>query len=292
MIELEVAVTKRGRVQTYKRTLPSGWDDIQSENSALYCLRQLSFRPLNQAQLACGIYFLDLPVSLRNLLSTTQHADIIQAMSWMNLESGPRPLITSFRHKGQTYHLPATKFANGAAKEYPIADDYYTRFLEGDVKCLDHLVGTLARPENRDAETSAKLGDKRQPLLSRADAEKRGEQLTNIPLEVKMAVLMYFAGAKKYVNETYGEWLFQAPDQPDDEQEDDDVEIYKQEASRGGVMFGWWGIFMDVAESGVFGNLDQVHQTNFHSICMYLVKKKNEEKELQRQTPSPAGKES
>lgn len=281
MIELEVAVMKRGRVQAMKRTLPSCWDDVP-EKAALYCLRQLTYRPLNLAQLACGIYFLNLPVLVRNLINEEQSADLINAMSWMTLEAGPRPLISSFRHKGQTYYLPTAKFANGAAKEYPIADDYYTRFLEGDVQCLNHLIGTLARPENREAQISAQLGDKRQPLLSRADAESRGHILDGAPLEIKMAVLMYFAGVKKYVNETYGEWLFQTPEQPDDEQEDDEVEIYKQEASSG-VMFGWWGIFMDVAESGVFGTLDQVHQTNFHSICMYLVKKKKEAKDLERQ---------
>jgi hypothetical protein len=282
MIELEVAVMKRGRVQAMQRTLPSCWDEV-SEKDAFYCLRQLSYRPLNLAQLACGIYFLNLPVLLRNLLSTEQSTDLMNAMSWMTLEAGPRPLISNFRHKGQTYHLPATKFSNGAAKEYPIADDYYTRFLEGDVKCLNYLIGTLARPENRDESISAQLGDKRQPLLSRADAEKRGQLLDSAPLEVKMAILMYFAGVKKYIHETYGEWLFQMPEQPDDEQEDDEVEIYKQQND--GVMFGWWGIFMDVAESGVFGTLDQVHQTNFHTICMYLVKKKKEAKDLERQTP-------
>lgn len=63
------------------------------------------------------------------------------------------------------------------------------------------------------------------------------------------------------------------------EEKDQDQEV--QEATPG-PYFGWWGVYMDIAESGLFGRLEDVHQANFHSICIYLSKKYLEARDRER----------
>jgi hypothetical protein len=39
---------------------------------------------------------------------------------------------------------------------------------------------------------------------------------------------------------------------------------------------GWTSTFLSVAESGVFGNIDQVHRSNIHDVMAFLIKKTKE----------------
>ena len=42
----------------------------------------------------------------------------------------------------------------------------------------------------------------------------------------------------------------------------------------GQINFGWWGKYIEIAESGVFGNLDQVYAARFYDIIVFLIQKK------------------
>jgi len=78
---------------------------------------------------------------------------------------------------------------------------------------------------------------------------------------------------KMLIHKMYGAWIFD-----NDEEEDEQDETAYAKASAGkagkGPNFGWWGIYLDVAESGVFGALEKVYQTSIHDICIFLVKKR------------------
>ena len=83
-----------------------------------------------------------------------------------------------------------------------------------------------------------------------------------------MAVKLYFEGVKLYVYNTYGEWLFPKTE---------------GEQTSGGLNFGWWGAFQNVAEANVFGNLEQVYQTRFHTVAVWMIRKQDAADQMEQQ---------
>ena len=269
---IEVAATLPIPVLGWKRTkkgkIPTSWEEAGS--SSLYLLRLLLKYPLQEARLRAVKHFLRLRtyqlLGVRNEDLTT----LVRFLNWMDISPVDFPVTGSFDYQGTEYHLPAKHFRNGTAIEYPMADDYYSEWVEtSKVEKLRLLVGTLARPMK---------GDEREPITSRSEVEKRAEHFAGLELHVMVAVLMYWTGVKLYIHKTYAGWLF-----PQQEEEDEDGEEDQTPPAKKGAMFGWYGVFMDVAEAGLFGDLKAVHQTNFHTICMYLVKKKKEHQDMEDQ---------
>lgn len=154
--------------------------------------------------------------------------------------------------------------------EFLIADDYYNKYFDtGDKKFLRYLIATICRRKGS-GESFIETGDVRTPLISRAWIIKNSWMVRFMPRWQKSVVLAYFSGSKEYVHKLYKRWLFDGGD--------------KEPA--GMVNFGWSGIFMSVAESGVFGNLEKVHRTNFHQVLQYCVKKKQDDEEKAKQFES------
>lgn len=272
MIELLIERKNHQR----RLAIPETWNEVPGA-SRLFCIRQFLQPDDNRARLAIIKALLKRNWKYIISLPEQQVADIVKLTAGINLKADPEPLITKFKHKGTTYYLPKEKGRNLVAFEYPIADGYYEQYvIEQDESALIHLVATLAREGHGDKKLALHTGDQRVPLLSRMEVEYRAKRLLGLPPEIQVVILMYFSGVKQYIHDLYGKWLFNQPVIEEEEEEADTRD------SGGSGMFGWWGIYMTIAESGVFGNLDQVHQSNFHSICMYAVKKKEEEWEARR----------
>ena len=120
-----------------------------------------------------------------------------------------------------------------------------------------------------------KRGDDRVLIHSQAEVEARVIRMTGAPQEVHIQALMWWIGMKMLVNRMYGKWLFEG-DEDEDEEEDTPDYAKATSGEAKGPNFGWWGIFLDVAESGVFGPLEKVYQASIHDICIFLVKKRAE----------------
>jgi hypothetical protein len=194
------------------------------------------------------------------LMAHDDQCALYEALAWMALNPSATPAVRSFAHRGIAYHLPEENFRNGRAIEYPLADEFYTKFLETNNESdLLKLTATLCR-EAKD--TIAQEGDIRVPLTTRSEIEQRAARMKGLPVEYQMATLLYFSGVKALVHKTYGKVLFEQ------ETEGEDVPQKK------GSLFGWWGIYMDLAEN--ITNLDKVYQMNFHTVCLMLVKKKKD----------------
>ena len=265
MIPVEIHINRRilGK-KTIRRFLPQSYQEAGED--ALFCIRQLLlYKNVNLARAKALAKLLYIRPHLVKGLTNNDLGSLVNLLSWMNLEPSPAPAIRFFDHKGKRYWLPKEKFADGLAIEYPIADEYFTQLLSGDDDALIKLVATMARP---------KKDGKRIPLTSREEVEKRADELKDLSPEAQWAVYMYFGGVKQYIHNLYKGHLFKANEAEEGQQDSE------------AAMFGWWGIYMDVAESGVFGNLEKVYQSNFHNICTYLVKKKQEAERLKKFNPN------
>lgn len=271
MIPVEIHINRRllGK-KTIRRFLPESFQEAGED--ALFCIKQLLLhKNENLARAKALAKLLYIRPHLVKGLHNQDLGSLINLLSWMNLNPSPVPAIRFFDHNKQRYWLPKEKFQDGLAIEYPMADEYFTQLLAGDDDALIKLVATLARPEK---------DGKRIPLTGREEVEKRAKELKDLSPEAQWAVYMYFGGIKQYIHDLYKGYLFEVKEEDED----------NQQASEG-AMFGWWGIYMDVAESGVFGNLEKVYQSNFHNICIYLVKKKKEADRIKNFNPNPNTKE-
>jgi hypothetical protein len=268
MNQVAITATKGSSTRRKLVKLPTDWHGVADAGERLRLLRMLLTNPGDLGRIIALMRLLGLKRKEASLLSPEQVRDLLAVLDWLRPVPDARPLVDAIG-KGK-YHLPT-------AMEYAIADEYFGQFAQGDAKALPLLVATLARPQRRSADESARLGDVRIPLHSRSEIEARSKLMEELPLEQKMVVVLYWAGVKQYVHETYAGWIFPTKEE---------LEAEGNETAQKGDLFGWWGVFMSVAEANVFGNLEAVHHANFHEICMYLVKKKQEAKEATSRLPS------
>lgn len=253
--------------KTYSRELAGAWTDLD-DSSRLFCIKTLLAADEMAAKIKILQRLLDLPKGVFFALSDDNLSALVDKLDWMKLEGVAAPIVRHFKWKGKIYHLPKAKFEDGVAIEFPMADRFLEAFTKtGEVADLMKLVGTLAREKMPTTPIFKK--SPRALLLSREDAENRAEILRGLPLETAMSVLLYFVGIKEYIAQNYGQFLF-------DEDEEDDVNI--QSATAHFPNFGWWSAYLQIAESGVFGNYEQVLQTNFHRVIMFLIEKRKEAK--------------
>lgn len=282
MITVQLTAS-HARKATWRRQLPESWEDVPAKRRGQYYDRLIGNEQEGVRQVLRQL--LRLPAWALRAMNAEQVGTLTAALAWML----PRPdcvriPFPSFAHRGVTYHLPLAKGQNICCLEYPLADDYYLRFYNtGDPEALLCLVAVLCREENPDRARALSAGDRRVPLHSRAEAEARAARLAGMPPYLQYAVLLYFAGLKEYIYKTYKAWLFEEEDVIEDEEEDadeesdneDDEDERPQEASApSSPDFGWWGIYQEAAEAGLFGTLEQVYQASFHDVAMWLVRQR------------------
>lgn len=206
---------------------------------------------------------LDVPRRIFRRLHIDQVLSLLDAAPWLEAKPNPTPTFPYFDHYGTRYYLPASHGLNLVALEYPIADDAFNNYMKtGEEQHLRLLCGTLCREEEADPEVVTLRGDRRVSLLSRSQAEARAERLMGAPQEALTGVLLFFAGVKEYVHRAYGKTLFEEPDT-------DAAGNPVTNSTR--PTLGWWSVYWTVAHDGPFGDVDRVHQTAFHDVCLYLV---------------------
>lgn len=210
------------------------------------------------------------PRRWRKMLSPMDFAALAAQLDWTHAEAQCEQVaIPHFTHKGQVYVFPKPKGPNVSGVEFALCDDLYKQFSDGDTDALLTLSAAIWRERDTDEAAALRRGDARVPLVSKEEAEARAVRMAKAPAEMHLQALLWFAGLKLYVHRVYGKWLFEEEEEDDEEPDNEQPATNSQQPN-----FGWWGIFLDVAEAGVFGRLEQVYQTSIHDICIYLVKKR------------------
>lgn len=206
-----------------------------------------------------------IPRRWRTYVAPEDMAALYAATAWMEPRSGCEVVpVPSFRWNGVEYVAPEPQGTNMSIAEFVVADEQYKQAAQGDPVALQTLAAILYRPALKDPALAAKRGDRRVPFFHVAEAEARPP----LPDDIHAAALFFFSGVKEWVHNVYGPYIFEEPDT-----DEDGNPIVTQSDT---PQFGWWGTLQTVAESGTFGTLEQVYQSNLHDICIYLVRKKSE----------------
>ncbi len=128
------------------------------------------------------------------------------------------------------------------------------------------LCGTLCREAHQDESAAITRGDRRAPLLSKSEAQARADHFADLPEDIRTAVILYFAGVKEFIANSYGKVLFE---QPEGEE--------KQGSTAPSL--GWWSVYFSLAIDGPFGrDVKLVYQVPFHDLCLFLVDRIRQQK--------------
>lgn len=254
--------------KVYRRVLPASWMEVEPARR-LPLVRLVLSRPGAGGGLLGIRHLLKVPGRIFKAMTDEDLAALLEALPWLRAKPSAEPSLAWFDLGGVRYYAPLSHGLNLVALEYPIADEAFGNYLRsGDIQDLRLLVGTLYREENLDQEAVNRRGDIRVPLLSRWEAEARAKRLAALPDEVALAVMLYFAGVKGYVYQAYGEYLFVQ-----------ETEAGTQPVTSPGL--GWWSVYFNLAVDGPFGrNVEEVYQSSYHDVCLYLVDRKKQEDRL------------
>lgn len=223
------------------------------------------------------------PWRWRSDMSALEWGTLAMQLDWLlPVEDSEWIPLESFYHKDVRYFFPMAKGQNVTCLEFALCDDYYKSMLSGDKGAQYRVSACLWREEDDDPKAILRRDDARVLLNSQGEIEQRVKQMAGVPDEVHLQAVLWWSGLKTLVHRMYGRWLFEG----DDEDDEDDTENAAPQSSPGnGPDFGWWGIFLDVAESGAFGPLEKVHQASIHDVCMFLVQKRARSNTQPRSTP-------
>lgn len=233
---------------------PASWAECTPAKWAVlvpFCLLQPDERTDDVELEACRQW---LGVSVKKWatwrLARWQWGNLRQQFAWIFERPTTRP-FASFFWANTEYLVFKPDFADSSAIDVAWANLKFAEFAHPDEPkpaALDELVATLCRPRRADLDEFRASrdwnGDEREPFNEQRVGEYAAA-IGDLPLSVKVAVLVFFQSTMMAFLETYGE-LFGG-------------EKKAEPRYAGGV--GWVMMLKNVAKEGHFGTFDQVcHQ--------------------------------
>lgn len=189
-------------------------------------------------------------------LDAYQLSLLLPLVGWITDPLPPVPLIKVFEHKGVRYLSPDAMMRNSVIAEYANCDRLLSEH-ENNPDYIEKITAYLYRPEDP---KRAKEQDRRE-VMNTSATHVSAEQFATLPEHIKLGAVFFFLAVKEYIARQYAVAF-----EPDGENP---------------LPPSWAMSMMSVAESGVFGTLNDVKYTNMHEYFTLLVKKKLEARHAQ-----------
>lgn len=225
---------------------------------------------------------------LRGLYGSASAIDVdtlVSAMPWMarTIEKLDIPIYPIYK----ALHIPMVMRCawckdmgqNITLREFIYLDEYLDKYAQEDGMAIYELLATLCRPVDKDILEGWCRDDVRIPLRSRDEVAVRAKVIAEydkcyyMHADIQMclaAALLMTIKIKQVANDLFIRHLRSGASNDDENN------------AGGGINFGWHTVAQDVAESGAFGTLDQVYDSPFYDLGMYLLKKKSEADRMRR----------
>jgi len=212
---------------------------------------------------------LSLPGEILGRIEISEMYDLIRCIDWMQID--PRdvaPITPWIEHKSKLnrktkLYLPGKMFRNVTAMEYAMISDLYDEFKEDQNSDVESRMIAMALRPAGDSDDPA--SDPRIKLLSSDQAKEWLPLIRSLPDSIRAYMTTLISANIHRIYEQYKDWLFTDPES-------------KEESE--GLNFGWWGVFMDIAQDGVFGDYNGVLYTDIHTICAYQIRKVEEARKM------------
>lgn len=191
-----------------------------------------------------------------------------------NLTKNPYPHLVHTPKKGRKpkstwMYAPKDELANLTIYELAYTFQYYEAYLKTqEEKFVDSLIATMYRPsrsETRADRESGWFGDRRIPLRKyETKIEEREKLVEGLPKLAKRLILFWFASCREHI---IAQW----------------PQVFKKSDGEGGGSGNHWGnLLLSLAETAVFGPLDQTADQHYSNALQFLTKRDNEAKEMER----------
>lgn len=213
------------------------------------------------------------PITQKKLrgIDPAQLLKISQLLRWMledrkvNGVEEVNPLATSFRIGLTHYHLPQPSLNDVTVNEWMWVEATMQQLVdnEKDEDAMARIIAVICRPlRSRDERFSEDFDGYPRVHFNPERIPAATETMKKAPGWVSAIVLDYLMRCKSMLSTRY-------------------ATIFSGEKT-GGVNWGWKGSVMAVAETGIFGRETDVLKENIHNLCIFLVKKRSDQKEDER----------
>lgn len=260
------------KIQSRTYQLPSAWEEM-TKRQITAVMPLLGYVPATETRMVA--LWLMLPKARRQLrrLEGSVLLEIAGRLDWIweqrevEAMEDPAPMIPHFWYKGQRWHLPRPGLADVTIEEYAFmrlaADEIAAQ--PGDAAPLTNLVATIARPlrSRRQRKSEAFDGYPRRRFNPEL-IPHRTQYFAQVPAVVALACLDYVQRCDQMLRQRY-EAMFEGP-------------------ASSGPDFGWKGLMLTLAESGIFGPESSVKQENIHNVCLHVLRKELQRREMEPQT--------
>lgn len=170
-----------------------------------------------------------------------------------------KPLVKGFKHKGTWYQLPQESFYDVVGDEYAHIELAVSGLKDNFEEKIHELTAIIARP----------LRPKKERKVEDFDGYAR-QYFNPETVGIREKTLK---GVKPWVYGVVKDFVLRAQEL---------IAIRYAEVFSGGEgegsSLGWEGMFMSIAESGIFGNVQAVKRTNVHDLLFFTLKRERERK--------------
>ena len=184
------------------------------------------------------------------------------------------------------YHGPADALQDVTFCEYRHAHRYYAAYLEShDENDLNHLIAVLYRPAKKGLTFRRFLpgfdGQTRVPFTSRYNPlmlEARVKDISRLPLAIRYGIFLFFSGCERFlVNGSVKV----------DGKTIEFSSIYDQRDNEpSGADIGLTGILYSLAETHVFGSIEETDNQNLYDIILRLYQLVSQSKAMEQKLAS------
>lgn len=248
-MDLAITIRRGDSVRRYEHTLPHRFEDLtRRQADRIVPLVLLGDSQRTRARILLQL----LPPKLAAQLDEETVTSLTDELDWLF-----EPTMLTLPHR-KIRVLPFRKFENCGPKlqmmtcrEWYKAVELFEKIIEGNEGATHQLMACVYRP--------VKCGI-RVCLTSQKQLKSDARQLRLIPKSIVAQTLLYFQHCQIYVQRMgEGAGIFgNSEENPERKQ----------------MPFGWYSTFQMVAETGVFGSLEQImDRTTFWEIFSYLVTK-------------------
>ena len=187
------------------------------------------------------------------------------------------------------YFGPADALQDATFCEYRLAHSYLVSYIHShDEHELDKLIAVLYRPRKRFLWLRKKLnsfdGQERESITSKTNPrllEKRAQRIARLPKAVRYGIFLYFSGSEEY--------LVKGKPVVDGKEIDFSIIYASSDDSNDSPDIGLIGILYSLAETKVFGSIQETDEQNLYDIMirLYQVKKQADALEAKYKSNDP-----
>ncbi|AWL07985.1 hypothetical protein HME7025_00100 [Aquirufa nivalisilvae] len=280
----KVSLEENGKQKVY--LIPENFSECTSDQISFILTSQLTIYTLDSlgdhdksmiVKLEVLYLLSKIPKKLFARLTLDQQYIILKLVHWSfsaRIETKP---FEFFVYNKVKYYLPADNYADTSSFEWAICNIFYVNFSQNNLNTslFYSLIATICRPERKDIKSfmqDPKLwnGDRRE-IYNSINSNQRAKYFEAIPMGTLLAVFQYWEAVNNRFVERNSE-LFESSD---------DAPMFPNGE-------GCLSLLEDVAEEGILGDLDKVHQANIHGLFVYLRHKRKKvevmEKEMNKHT--------